>query len=281
MKKSALIITLTLLLPIIAYAKNWGDISEPDHGKTRSIGNYTAGCISGAGKLPVDGYGYQVMRLKRNRYYGNPETIDYIKNLSREVNDELNGQLLIGDIGQPRGGPMNSGHASHQMGLDVDIWFWHPDDKRTLSMQEREETSAVSLINDQGKMTIDKKSWEHYSKTYIPDLLKLAVTNPEVDRIFVNPGIKRKLCSSYKGADWLHKIRPWWGHDYHFHVRLKCPQGSTECKTQEPIAEAGDGCGKELNYWFTEQAKADLAKMLKQPKKKPILPEACDRVLND
>jgi hypothetical protein len=34
--------------------------------------------------------------------------------------------LYIGDISQPRGGPMTSGHASHQIGLDADIWMLPP-----------------------------------------------------------------------------------------------------------------------------------------------------------
>ena len=25
--------------------------------------------------------------------------------------------------------------------------------------------------------------------------------------------------------DWLHKVRPMWGHNYHFHVRVFCPRG--------------------------------------------------------
>ena len=31
--------------------------------------------------------------------------------------------LLVGDMAQARGGPMLTGHASHQVGLDADIWL--------------------------------------------------------------------------------------------------------------------------------------------------------------
>jgi penicillin-insensitive murein endopeptidase len=46
-------------------------------------------------------------------------------------------------------------------------------------------------------------------------------------------------------------VRPYWEHDYHFHVRLKCPDDSPTCKHQDPVP-AGDGCGKDLDWWFTD-----------------------------
>ena len=45
--------------------------------------------------------------------------------------------LLIGDMSQPRGGPMLNGHSSHQIGLDVDIWFT-PMPDHELSPEERD-----------------------------------------------------------------------------------------------------------------------------------------------
>ena len=40
---------------------------------------------------------------------------------------------------------MKSGHASHQIGLDVDLWF-EPMPERTLSAEERENKSAGSVL---------------------------------------------------------------------------------------------------------------------------------------
>ena len=84
-------------------------------------------------------------------------------------------------------------------------------------------------------------------------LLKRAATYPEVERIFVHPGIKKKLCDSVQGdRSWMAKIRPYWGHFYHFHVRIKCQPGSPNCKPQQPTG-TDDGCGKSLAWWFTDE----------------------------
>jgi penicillin-insensitive murein endopeptidase len=84
-------------------------------------------------------------------------------------------------------------------------------------------------------------------------LLKAVAKEREVARIFVNPAIKRALCRD-AGADraWLSKIRPMFGHNYHFHIRLWCPPGDEGCADQEPPAP-GDGCGAELDRWFSDE----------------------------
>jgi penicillin-insensitive murein endopeptidase len=156
--------------------------------------------------------------------------------------------LLIGDLAQPRGGPMLTGHASHQLGIEGDIWLTPMPDRR-LSPEERENMSATNVVAADG-LDVDPKVWSPaYRK-----LLEAVVRRPEVARIFVNPAIKRALCRE-AGSDrgWLSRIRPWWGHNYHFHVRLACPAGDTACQGQPP-PPAGDGCGKELDWWFTPEA---------------------------
>ena len=83
-------------------------------------------------------------------------------------------------------------------------------------------------------------------------MIKAAAKDPRVERIFVNAAIKKALCRE-AGSDrgWLGKVQPWWGHDYHFHVRLGCPADDAEC-TPQPPRPADDGCGKELDHWFTD-----------------------------
>ncbi|HCR86314.1 MAG TPA: penicillin-insensitive murein endopeptidase, partial [Alphaproteobacteria bacterium] len=231
-------------------------------------------------ELPLSGDGYQVMRPSRERNFGNANTISFINNLAQDVKNQLNGQLLIGDIAQKgNGGPMISGHASHQTGLDIDIWFWHPKNKAILTSQQREDVQAVLLVKDENKQLINKKLWVLYSDNYFSQLLKITSNKPEVDRIFVNPVIKKKLCELHKGQEWLHKIRPWWGHDHHFHIRLKCPENNADCQAQPPIPDVGDGCNADLEYWFSEQARYDLQEALKKPKTKPVLPEKCNLLL--
>ena len=185
--------------------------------------------------------------------------------------------LLLGDISQPRGGPMLTGHASHQIGLDADIWFTPMPDRR-LSAQERETMSAVSLIRKVGH-TVDDRLWTPAHEK----LLRRAASYPEVERILVNPGIKKKLCDTVKGdRSWLKKIRPFWGHDYHFHIRIGCQPGSNGCKEQDPPPN-DEGCGKSLAWWFTDEPWKP-AKGPEGPKARDVmtmasLPKQCRAVL--
>ncbi len=105
----------------------------------KSYGFYSKGCFSGGVAIPVDGPTWQAMRLSRNRRWGHPTMIALIEKLSRDAaaKDGWPG-LLIGDISQPRGGPMLTGHASHQIGLDADIWLT-PMPSRTLIGQRARE----------------------------------------------------------------------------------------------------------------------------------------------
>ena len=45
---------------------------------------------------------------------------------------------------------MLTGHASHQIGLDADVWLT-PMPARTLSREEREEMSAVDMVSEDGR----------------------------------------------------------------------------------------------------------------------------------
>ena len=228
----------------------------------KSYGFYSKGCFSGGVAIATDGPTWQAMRLSRNRRWGHPTMIKLVEKLSRAAVADGWPGLLIGDISQPRGGPMLTGHASHQIGLDADIWLT-PMPDRKLSASERENMSAVSVIK-KGALTVDERIWtpEHAR------LLKRAASYPEVERLLVHPGIKKKLCDTVTGdRSWLRKVRPFWGHDYHFHVRIGCQPGSTGCKPQD-AAPRGDGCDKSLAWWFTEEPW--------RPNKNPDAPKARD-----
>jgi penicillin-insensitive murein endopeptidase len=255
-------------------AEQWSRVSLPTYSvSAQSIGSYNAGCISGAISVPINGTGYQVMRLSRNRLYGHPDLKHYIESLGKTAARQHLGSLLIGDLGQPRGGPTLSGHRSHQSGLDVDIWFLLSNEAATrlLTFSERENWNAPSVLAGQSD-SIDFRQW---SKANVK-VLEIAAQLPEVDRIFVNPSIKRELCLSHAGHDWLRKIRPWWKHDDHFHVRLKCPKDNHFCQGQE-LLPRGTGCDAELAWWFTEEAKHPETS--KTPPKPLVLPLLCDSVL--
>lgn len=218
--------------------------ATPSDGPARSIGAAASGCLAGAQSLAFDGDGYSVVRTTRERYYGHGALIDYIQQLGTRVAASGLGTLLVGDLSLARGGRMPYGHSSHQNGLDVDIWF-HIAPKPPFSPLDalRDPGVQPSLLNP-GKTGLSPSLWNGRQSR----LLRLAAEAPTLDRIFVNPVIKRELCRSMPGG-WLHKLRPWYGHDDHFHARLTCPTDSPACQPQAP-PPPGDGCGSELDWWF-------------------------------
>jgi penicillin-insensitive murein endopeptidase len=243
----------------------FGAAKTPAPMAARAIGFYAKGCLAGAAALPVDGPAWQAVRLSRNRNWGHPNLIAVVEKLAVEAreHDAWPG-LLVGDISQPRGGPMLTGHASHQVGLDADIWLTPMPDRR-LTQQEREDLSATSMLAAD-EVSVDPKVW---TDAHVR-LLKRAASYASVERVFVHPAIKKALCeATAKDTDraWLHKIRAYWGHYYHFHVRIACPDGSTNCESQPPLP-SDDGCGKDLTNW--------LALVKPKPKLKPATPPPTD-----
>jgi len=249
--------------------------TEPAKMTPRVIGFYAKGCLAGGVELPINGENWQVMRLSRHRNFGHPKLVSFLEDLAEKAHKVGWNGLLVGDMSQPRGGPMFTGHASHQVGLDADIWLT-PMPDRELTRAEREEMSATMVVAASRK-DVDPKVW---TPAYTA-LLKAAAKEPEVQRIFVNAAIKKALCRE-AGSDrgWLTKMRPMWGHDYHFHIRLTCPSDSPACKPQEPPT-GGDGCGKDLAWWFTD-AVLHPPPEPPHPRRGPLLselPAACRQVL--
>lgn len=260
-------------LPADAAKLVFGMARAPAPLAARSIGGYARGCLAGAVALPVDGKAWQVMRLTRNRNWGHPALIAFLERFAEKGRRIGWPGLLVGDMSQPRGGPMITGHASHQIGLDADVWFL-PMPDRTLSPAERETISAISMVNMTTR-EIDPKTW---TPTRLA-LVRQAALDPEVARIFVHPAIKKTMCEQ-AGADrgWLAKVRPWYGHNYHFHVRLACPAGAEGCKDQDPVP-AGDGCGADLAWWLgPEPWKPSPPEKPRPPMRVADLPPACHEV---
>lgn len=250
----------------------FGAIPGPAGAQSQSIGTYAKGCVVGAVEMPKDGPTWQGMRLSRNKQWGNPYTIAFLQRFSASVaaNDNWRG-LLLGDISQPRGGPA-VGHASHQLGLDADVYLTEMPNRR-LSDVEREEMEMGSLLK-RGALTVDEAKWrpEHLR------IIRRAASQPDVERLFVHPGIKKKLCEVATGdRSWLRKVRPTYGHDYHFHIRLSCPPGS-RCEPQKPVP-AAEGCDKSLQWWFDVALQPPPPNAAPYKPKPPMqlseLPKAC------
>ena len=245
----AFVLSLVLALPAAAAEQQakqlFGAKKTASKQAPAPYGSYAKGCVAGAVQLPETGPTWQAMRLSRNRNWGHPETIGFIKKLSGFAAKQPGWKgLYIGDISQPRGGPMLSGHRSHQIGLDIDIWMLPPK-RLNLSRKDRENISSISLRRSKGAYTNENWTRQHH------EIIKAAAKDPRTARIFVFPGAKVRMCNEAKGnRKWLRKIRPWWGHHYHFHVRLKCPQGMRGCANQADPPR-GDGC-KDAEKWVND-----------------------------
>jgi penicillin-insensitive murein DD-endopeptidase len=245
----------------------WDRVTAPAAGRPESIGGYSAGCVRGALELPLRGPGYVVMRPERRRVFGHPRLISFLRDLGARVRGERIGLLRVGDLGQPRGGPAPTGHASHQTGLDVDLWYLLDPDERA---------STPSPVVDLIKRRLTR-AWS----SRIARALAVVVADARVDRVFVNPLVKQALCTHAGDARaWLRKVRPWWAHHEHFHVRLACPADERDCKAQEPLPP-GDGCD-EVAWWFDRKRDTERKKQHEQYRSRigsaPRLPARCDEV---
>ncbi len=243
-------------------ADDWADITEPLPGEPRIIGHHGGACLVGAEQLPPEGDGYQAVDLVRNRHYGHPTLIDYIQRLGQRVDASGFGPMLVGDMAQPRGGPMPYGHVSHQSGLDVDIWFRL--DLPPLERSEREGLEQPILV-DPVTQRVDERWNKHHAM-----LIRLAADDQRVARIFVDSAVKRDLCErEWDDRSWLRRVRPWHSHDEHLHVRLRCPPGASECVDQ-PEPPPGEGCDT-----FASTPRPEV-----YPSPGRSLPTACNAVLN-
>jgi len=251
-----------LALPVQAEPlakQQFGAMSSGSHQRPAAYGGYAKGCVAGAVQLPETGPTWQAMRLSRNRNWAHPTAVDFVQDLSAFA-ATLPGWkgIYVGDMSQPRGGPMTSGHRSHQIGLDMDIWMM-PATRMNLSAKARENLSAVSMRRAGGAYVNSNWSADQHA------LIRAAASDKRVARIFVFPGAKVKMCNDEKGnRTWLRKVRPWWGHHYHFHVRLSCPRGRRGCVNQAP-PPPGDGCAG-AQKWVDD--------ILNPPPPKPVDPNA-------
>jgi penicillin-insensitive murein DD-endopeptidase len=255
------------LLAAAAASLAWDSQPAPASGPPEAVGSYARGCIIGAHALPAEGEGYQVLRVRRERHYGHPKLTAFIEELGERVTAAGLGTLLIGDLAQPRGGPMPWGHASHQTGLDADI-FLRLDAPR-LPPEERETLELAS------KVGTDRRQVNSHFGPAQAELIRMAASDPRVARIFVNPPIKRALCDAeWKDRSFLRTVRPWNGHTRHMHVRLHCPQESHDCQVQVP-PPPGDGCGAELAAWFERPAEPAEPGESPPAREPPELPSRC------
>lgn len=266
---SVVVVATCLASP--ALSSPWADVRTPSDDPTAVIGAASNGCIAGAQSLQAEGPGYVSIRRYRNRYFGHPELLRLVAALGQTMARRGSQLVMVGDLSQPRGGLMSSSHRSHQNGLDVDIWFKLAPSAAAANRDTAGKADPPSMVTPDG---------EDLSALWGPDqrvLLKAAADDPRVDRIFVNPAIKRGLCRREHDRTWLRKVRPWFGHDAHFHVRIRCPGDSGQCDQQAAIPP-GDGCGKDLDWWFSAEARKPAKRS--EPREEPVMPAACRPLLS-
>lgn len=259
----------------------FGAEDAPTDQPAEVFGGYARGCLAGALQLAADGPGWQAMRLSRNRRWGHPDLIAFVERLSDRALAMGWGQVLVGDLSQPRGGPMLTGHRSHQIGIDADIWLM-PAPREDLTDEERETLSAISMVGGDRRSVSD--AWTPLHRLFI----RAAADDPAVARIFVNGAIKQELCREERsdGGDssWLRVVRPWYGHTAHMHVRLHCPTDSPGCTPQDP-PPPGDGCD-EVAWWLSDEVlfpQPDPSAPAPEPRRELTmgdLPAACQAVLD-
>ncbi len=252
----------------------WAQVDAPSQGETEIVGAYAAGCLSGAKRLPLESANYIVMKPSQRAYFGDSTLITYINQLAERAREAGLSPLMVEDLSRPRGGPVAKGHGSHQTGLDVDISFTFAT--RSYSAVERETFESPSFVN--GRKTLSPDWTDAQTK-----LVSLGADLENVNRIFVSPAIKAFFCEKFPTASWLYKLRPWWGHDDHMHVRLDCPAGAKSCRKQAPLNPRQNSCGSEMEWWLSADADRQWNNIQEfwktgQSKKFPKLPPRCTDV---
>ena len=80
----------------------WEAVRHPAQGQQRIFGGYNAGCLQGAQAPKETGFGFQFVKLSRNKFWGHSATYEYIERMGQSLRPK-NISLLIADISMPRG----------------------------------------------------------------------------------------------------------------------------------------------------------------------------------
>ena len=234
------------------------------------IGGQASGCIAGAIELPAEGPGYSTIRASRSSFWGHPAVVGAVETLAVQAHDAGLPALFVGDLSRPGGGPIPGGHASHQLGLDADIYL-DVTAKPRLDASGRDQLEPLSLVRPDQR-DIDPARW----MPGVTTLIRLATQLPGVDRVLVNAAIKQQMCRVATGdRAWLRLVRPWYGHAAHMHIHFRCPADQPDCRDGAPPPPPGDGCDA-LGWWFTRLDEPPAPAQSTPP---PPLPAACHSIV--
>ncbi|MCC6277950.1 MAG: penicillin-insensitive murein endopeptidase [Oligoflexia bacterium] len=206
---------------------------------SQSIGFYSDGRLTNASELPLEGVGFIKVMRDRKRHFGSSELVITLMWATSEVSRYFpqSERLGVGDMSSQFGGPQ-SGHASHQNGLDADLSFYKTN-RRELDPDASEFGEHFTRGNKVSSNFDVVRNWFFVSRL---------VSTGIISRIFLDQRLKLKFCAlaakdglSAEETEALRRVNHWPGHDDHFHVRLTCPRNSPECINQvdPPL---GPGC---------------------------------------
>lgn len=232
---------LFILLPLVSSAE--------------SIGKYQKGCQTEAVSYA---FGGNVKRIfdDRDTAWGQKELIAVIEKVAKKVKEQSLGVLRLGNLSDKDGGNMHPHSVSHQLGLDADISFI-VDPKSPVK-------GAFKSVLDSKKKKVNRKLLTKESLL----VMKLFAQEANVERLLVHPLVKKEICERLPKEKWMGKIRPWWKHDDHFHLRISCPKGNTECVPQNPPPDHDDCDSEAYHWWFSQEAEDIRQGRQKKPARK-------------
>ena len=239
-------INLGLLLGIASMGVGyWGaESARADEMGTLSqdqVGGFYSrdGRLQEAAQLPEVGVGFVKLFLPRDRAFGSTDLVGLIQEVAAALREvfPVGSRLQVGDLSAERGGKISL-HSSHQNGLDVDLRFFGVDGRE-------QDPSLVNGFDERfvrgGRVT------DNFDREQNWELVSHLVGSGKVQRIFIDPAIKREFCrragTSSEVDEVLRRLRPYPNHDDHIHVRLYCPAGNPRCVSQAEV-EAGTGCSR-------------------------------------
>ncbi len=258
-------------------SNSWARIEKPLPGVSQSIGRPNGGCLIGAQELDLSGNTWELMRPQKRRNFAHPELIEILKQLGAHIQSKSvtkTEKLLIGDLSQAAGGPLPFGDSSHQTGLDAEIWWMRLSHfPYVLDKENREKLEAKSILHADGL------SLNSYWDVLTQEMLLWLASRGEVQAVYVNAAIKKKLCLEMSFHPGHNKIFADFGHEKSFRLRLLCPENSKYCTNLWEDASANSCNDDDLEQWFRPEILALNKKKSLDGKQKVFssLPKACLR----
>lgn len=171
----------------------------------------------------------------RPHHYGTEELIGLVQRASVAVNRELPGKLTVGDLSDHDGGPIGH-HASHQSGRDVDLGFYVTD-----ARGRHQQADDYISFNGRGRPIAGGNLRFDVARNWA--LINALLTDGTVgiEHIFVSNPLRALLIAHARAIHArpmtivraqlvLHQPRHALPHSNHFHVRIDCPAGDTQCR---------------------------------------------------